>query len=301
MKVQDGSRRVRITRPGIFAGLPEDRYHADPVPETSLSYSGAKLLLDCPARFQHERQHPRSTSTFDEGRAAHAKVLGVGEPTIAVPAELLSSDGGIRSNDAKAWVAEHKTAGYTVLKPDVVDRIDAMAEQLRQHPIAAKLLRDGEPERSLFDRDPETSIMLRCRLDWTTRLRSGRPCIVDYKTSTTADPDRFGKTANDFNYVMQDRWYPELADRLTGESHAFLFIVQEKTAPYLVSVCELDAESRAVGAQRNRDARRLYLDCMTSGLWPGYEARVHRVSLPPYVLRDAPIDIDEIPTEGEAA
>ena len=36
-----------ITKPGIYE-MPEDDYHADPVPDWSLSASGAKLLLDLP-------------------------------------------------------------------------------------------------------------------------------------------------------------------------------------------------------------------------------------------------------------
>ena len=34
-----------ITKPGVY-DLPEDDYHADPVPDWSLSASGAKLLLE---------------------------------------------------------------------------------------------------------------------------------------------------------------------------------------------------------------------------------------------------------------
>lgn len=284
-----------VTEPGIYAGMPEDVYHADPVPETSLSNSGAKLLLDCPARFRHAQQHPKTSKAFDEGTAAHAKVLGVGAEVVEIPDGILASNGATSTTAAKTFIAEARAAGQVPLKSDVVARIDAMAAKLLEHPTAAALLRTGEPETSLFDRDPDTHVMLRARLDWRTRLRSGRPAIVDYKTSDSADPQQFGRIAARFGYHGQDPWYRELADRLFDEPHAFVFVVQEKTAPFLVSVCELDDAARAAGAARNRRARQLYVECMTSGVWPGYAPIVHPVSLPPWALRDTdPITESEI-------
>jgi hypothetical protein len=296
MRLLKGAKRRTITRPGAYADLPEDVYHGDPVPETSLSNSGAKKILDSPARFRHDQLNPpTATRAFNVGRAAHAKALGVGAPTVAVPDELLSPDGGIRSNAAKAWVAEHEAAGATVLKRDVVEQIDRMAAALLAHEIAGPLLRQGIPELSLFARDPETRIMLRARLDWLTRLRSGRPVIVDYKTAESANPRRFGRAAHDFGYHMQDDTYREVANLLVDQpdEHAFLFVVQEKTAPFLVSVCEMDDDARAVAAQANRAARRLYVECMTSGVWPGYAPVVHPISLPAYAGNDLPTFDDQ--------
>ena len=66
------------------------------------------------------------------------------------------------------------------------------------------------------------------------------------------------------------------------EPPAFLFIVQEKEPPYLVSVCELDDDSRAAGAEPNATARALFLECMTTGEWPAYAPRVHPVTIPRY-------------------
>ena len=62
--------------------MPEDAYHAH---EGSVSASELKRVLDCPARYQHERQVPRQPRTvFDVGHAAHAKVLGVGAPVTVI-------------------------------------------------------------------------------------------------------------------------------------------------------------------------------------------------------------------------
>lgn len=266
--------------PGLYTDLDETKYHADPIPEGSLSVSGAKKILDSPARFKHEQENRTEKKAFDFGHAAHAKVLGRGLPVAVIPDEFLAKNGATSTTAAKEFIAAARERGDTPLKSDEAAVIDAMAAKLAEHTTASKLLAAGEAERSMFWRDEETRIMLRGRTDWVTILPNGRPCIVDYKTTArSANPDRFRWEARDFDYHMQDCHYREGLDILTGDRHAFLFIVQEKTAPYLVSVVELDDDARDVGAQRNRVARRIYLDCRTRDEWPAFPG-ITRINLP---------------------
>lgn len=268
-----------VTVPGIY-DIDEAEYHADPVPESSLSVSGAKVILDCPARYQWTRQNRRVTKAFDFGHAAHAKILGVGMRVAVIPDDVLSSNGGTNTKAARAFIDEAREAGAVPLKATEAAKVDAMAEQLAQHPIAAKLFADGTPEVSAFWRDPDTNVMLRGRCDWVTKWADGRPVIVDFKTTTNASPAEFRWEAGRFGYHMQDVWYRELLDGITGEQHLFLFVAQEKEPPYYVTVHELDDDARDVGAQRNRVARRLYLDCVTRDHWPAYPPVVHSLSIP---------------------
>lgn len=274
-----------VTGPGLHDGLDEAAYHADPVPESSLSVTGAKRILDCPARFAWERENRTEKRAFDFGHAAHAKVLGVG---LGVEVVLTTAKDGAkteardrRTKSAQDHEADIRARGLVPLIRAEMDTVDAMAAQLAAHPLAARLFRDGTSELSMFWRDEATKIMLRGRIDWLTTLGSSRTVIVDYKTTAReAHPERFGWEAGDHGYHMQDCWYREGYRLLTGDDPAFLFVVQEKTRPYLVSVCELDDEAREVGAQRNQVARATYLDCMTRGEWPGYAPVVHPVSIP---------------------
>ena len=59
-----------------------------------------------------------------------------------------------------------------------------------------------------------------------------------------------------------------------------VFIVQEKSPPYLVNVLELDGPALLVGQQRNRRAIDVYRECRESGVWPGYGDDVAVVGLP---------------------
>lgn len=261
-----------ITEPGVYPEISDDDYHGDPVPEGSLSCSGAKKLVPpgTPAQFLYELENPpETTKALDEGKAAHALVLGTGPELVKIPFDVWTT------NEAKAQVKDAKDRGAIPLKPKQWNMVMGMAAALREHPTAAALLdpERGAPEQSLFARHPGTGIMLRARLDWLPEpTEGGRLIIADYKTARCAHPQVFAKAAADYGYHQQDPWYLELV-RLLGlaEDLAFVFIVQEKTAPYLVSVCQLHDDDRRIGHAQNQEAINLYAECKSTGVWPGYD------------------------------
>jgi hypothetical protein len=272
---------MEVTEPGVY-DLTAETYHADPVPERlgrSLSASGAKKLLppSCPAIFEWERRNGRPPKdAFDFGHAAHQMVLGVGAEIATI--------------DAKDWrtkaAAEAKDAAHAEGKIPLLAKdfqvVAAMAGAIRSHPIASVLLdpANGKPEQSLFRQD-ESGVMLRSMLDWLPNSTTGRMIVPDYKTSTSASPEVFAKSVANYRYHMQDAWYRDMVTGLgLADDVAFVFIVQEKTPPYLVTVVELDTEAVRIGRELNRQAIDLYAECQSSGIWPGYTEDVELISLP---------------------
>ena len=227
------------------------------------------MLRTSPARWKWEQEHPTTKKVFEFGKAAHAKVLGVGSVITVIPADLLATNGAESTTKAKDFRAEHEAAGEVVLKAADAEVVDAMAAAIEDHHEARALLADGTAEQSMAWRDPDTRILMRGRTDWVTEWR-GTPVVVDYKTCSDANPDEFRWDARNFDYHMQDAWYRQMRDGITGTPHGFLFIAQEKTPPYLVSVVQLDDESRARGHERNQLARAVWLECMTADHWPAY-------------------------------
>ncbi len=66
----------------IVHDMPEEEYHRRP----ELSSTGARLLLDSPAKYAYAQTHPQPhKQAFDVGHAVHARVLGVGSPAVDVP------------------------------------------------------------------------------------------------------------------------------------------------------------------------------------------------------------------------
>lgn len=275
--------------PGVWQDVPAEAYHADPVPGGSLSASGVKELVPpkgCPARFRYNQDHGRpDTAAFDFGRAAHRMVLGVGEPIVEVQADNWKTKAAQQTRD------EARAAGASPVLTRELEVIEAMAAALRQHPVAAALLAPGTgiPEVTLVWQDDRTGINLRARLDWLRHSQPGHRLVIpDYKTCAEASPDAFARSADTYGYHTQADHYLDGVGRLLGEPDpAFVFIAQEKTPPYIVSVFELDHEAMQVGAVRNRWARDIYAHCQATGEWPAYvpDHEPYLLALPPWVAK----------------
>jgi len=270
-----------ITEPGVY-DIPEADYHADPVPGGSLSSSGARKLLppSCPALYRWERDHPEPKRHFEYGTAAHRMVLGLGAEWV------LLDYPDYRTKAAQQARDDARAAGAVPILSPELEQITAMAEAIREHPLAGPLLcrEDVQPEQSLFWHDDEFGIWRRARLD---AVRSGaRLFIADYKTTACAEPERFGKSIANYGYHAQGAWYQDAAAELLGDDPAFLLVAQEKTPPYLVTVCELDQPAIAAGRSLNRRAMEVYRDCTEAGIWPGYTDDVALLSLPAWALRE---------------
>lgn len=276
-----------ITEPGIYPDLDADQYHSHP----ALSASGAKLLVppSTPAHYRWAMDNPQPTRKhFDIGTAAHTLVLGHGPEPVAYPEEVLSSNGAASTKAAKEWEAEARANGKLPLKQAEVAQVLAMAEQIRSHPVAGRLFSpdNGKPEQSMFWHDTTNGITRRARLDWLPNpTATGRLIIADYKTAVSAEPSKWIKAATDYGVHMQHANYVHGAQTLgLSDQVAFVFVVQEKTAPYLVSVIEVDPEGVGVGMGLMDMAARRYAEGITTGKWPGYGDEVHQVNLPVYYL-----------------
>ncbi|MFB7605228.1 PD-(D/E)XK nuclease-like domain-containing protein [Streptomyces gardneri] len=260
--------------PGLY-DIPAELYHSDPIPGGSLSSTGIRRLTDCPARFKYFLDNPEPYKpAFEFGTAAHTVVLGDGPGLIVVDEDLWNT------KETKAKVAAIRAAGNVPLKAAAKRRIDDMAEALASHSEAAELLQPGcgVAEQSAFWPDPR-GVWRRTRFDW---LRPDG--IGDYKTTTSVHPDAISKTVEKWGYYQQDPWYRETAIELglIPADGFFKFVFQEKTAPYLVQVVELDFPARVIGSERNNRAIHTYLMCQATGYWPAYSDTTTYISLPPW-------------------
>ncbi|MFC8271118.1 PD-(D/E)XK nuclease-like domain-containing protein [Streptomyces sp. NPDC057271] len=270
-----------IAEPGVY-DIPAEEYHAH---RDSLSSTGARTILKAPALFRYEQDHPQPRrAVFDFGTAAHRLVLGDGPELVAVEAD------DWRTKAARAERDDVEAAGGVALLAADYDRVQAMADTLRRHPIASALFAPdaGRPEQSLFWKDAPTGVMRRARLDWLPHPRDGRLVVTDYKTTVCAAPDALERTILTYGYHQQAAWYLDgvRALELGDESAVFLLVFQEKTAPYLITVVQLPLTDLRLGAAMNRKALNAYAECMASGRWPGYvpDDRPHLLSLPAWAM-----------------
>lgn len=271
-----------IERKGLVYGLPEAEYHA---PKDELSSTGAKLLLESPAKFKHQvidgnRVHRAS---YDLGTAVHTRVLGVGTNFITYPDEHLTKSGNA-STAAKtvAWATEQRAEGKVILSPSDALVSEAMSEAVLSHPLARKLFeREGRSEVSVFD--DSYDIKRRGRFDY---LPDDGGIAVDLKTTMDASPAGFAKSAAKFGYHIQRGHYIDILRSATGRELDMLFVTVEKEAPYLVAVHKLSTEFAEMGEGEALAAAGIYRTCMESGEWPGYPVEINELAPPMYAIYD---------------
>lgn len=263
-----------LLAPEIRDGLSAEEYHAD---RTSISSTGLRKLLapGCPAQFKYDLDHPQPPKKeFDLGHAAHLLVLGEGPELEVVPGARWDS------KEAKAKLVEVRARGAVPLKEHEHEQVQAMAAAIRQHPIAGGLFTPGTgiAERSIFFTDPATGVRCRVRPDWLKPLPGMNLC-VDYKTCADASPIAVSRAIRDRSYHQQDALYIDGIDAAmpADEGTRFIFVFQSKTAPYLITVRELNQQDRDIGRARNDRALRIYADCTASGEWPDWTGPVTEI------------------------
>ena len=261
---------------GVVHGMDSDDYHSHP----ALSSTEMRELLDCPARFHWNRSHPREDSkVFDLGRAAHRLVLGDGQDIVEIDAP------DWRTKKAQEARRDSRESGFLPLLTKEVREMEAMAAALRRHPVAGPLFAPGTgiAEDSLFWRDSVTGVPLRARIDWTKNPVAGRRRVLaEYKSADRVDPPSVSRAVENYGYHQQ---CPHYLDGFTslglgGPDTMIALVFQERTAPYLVHVTQLNATAMQIGRAKNREAIRVYQECLRSEQWPGYGDAVSLTALP---------------------
>lgn len=261
---------------GVIPDMDDNVYHGF---TEILSSSGAREILppSCPAEFRWKQEHRVEKPYFDEGHAAHKLVLGIGMPIVEVPFKSW------QYKEAKIIRDLCYEKNQVPLLSKDKQKVEDMAEALQRHPVARDLLQGGKPEQSLFWEDEGTGARLRCRPDyawddWST--------LVDYKTSTTAQPAAFEKAVLNYRYHMQDDFYSQGVISLELHPNPdFVFIVQSKEPPYAVSCIRIDGNTRTLGYHLNRQAIEMFASCQRTGQWPEWGNRIHTVGLSGWGIR----------------
>jgi len=273
----------------VATDIPDEAYHRMP----ELSSSQAKALLESPAKFNYWRGKVRPPkSEYDLGHAVHTKVLGIGADIVEIPNDLLSADGGVRTNAAKEWVQQARDEGRVPLKAAELRPINDAAESVLRHEKAAALFsQPGNPEVSVMTVDLETEVPIRARFDYLPFPRSPRAIGVDLKTAKDASPRGFAKAAFDYSYHLQQEWYRHTYRIATGEEVEFAFVVVELEPPYLVGYYNLSDTFMDMGRTKGAQARALYAECTRTNTWPGYDEGMVTLE-PPFW---AAVQFEEVP------
>lgn len=228
------------------------------------------LLTKTPLHFKYELENPKEdTPALSFGRAAHKMVL---EPSSFDEEFAVAPVCDRRTKEGKEVYAQFlaDSEGKEVITADVYEQICAMSEAIRSDYWANEFLSDGVAETSVFWTDLETGEQCKVRPDYLTEV-NGRKFIVDYKSTDSCQDGHFERSARKYGYKFQAGMYREGMFQDTYEDYGFVFVAQEKTAPYAVRVFICSDEYINEGYDQFRTAIGLYHYCKEHNNWFGYD------------------------------
>ena len=234
------------------------------------------ILQKTPMHFLYEQMNPKEdTPSLAFGRAVHKAIL---EPdtfwdefALGIVVDRRTKEGKQRYEDFLATVGTKE-----VVSPSDMEIIRDMKAVIDKDPIAKKFL-TGETEQSFFWTDAATGEKCKVRPDCISEV-DGKTYLVDYKTTDSCADGAFERSVRKYGYKFQSGMYREGYFQNTFKDAGFVFVAQEKTAPYAVRVYMCTEEFIDEGYNQFREAIGILHDCNLKNHFYGYEGPNNELS-----------------------
>ena len=227
------------------------------------------ILQKTPKHFLFEQTHPKEdTSALLFGRATHKMIL---EPETFSDEFVEGISVDRRTKEGKAAWADFvsRVGDRDVITPEDMEILREMKKAIDADPIASMFLK-GEHEQSFFWTDASTGEKCKVRPDCITEV-DGKTYLVDYKTTDSCANGAFERSVRKYGYKFQSGMYREGYFQCTFKDAGFVFVAQEKSAPYAVRVYMCSEEFINEGYNQFREAIGIYHDCKVNDHFYGYE------------------------------
>lgn len=274
-----------IVNPGIYPGIPREKYHAQLTAWPSLSNSLAHdiLFAGCPfeawfTSYLNPDAVSENKAEFDLGTAGHLIIL---EPEKFDAGTVILDFGDYKKDAAKQGRDDAWAAGKTPLLPKQLKVVRAMREAVFANKATREIVEGGAAEETIIARDPVTGVYLKARPDYRFRIK-GEAVMTDVKI-TDPNPTAFANRVGDMGYFMQDPFYRTVHELATGEPVVdFRFLCISPKPPHLVSVNRVKQQDIDEGMACMRAAIDRFAECVATNHWPDYSGQVHEVTQPAY-------------------
>ena len=234
------------------------------------------ILQKTPMHFLYEQTHPKEdTPSLLLGRAVHKGIL---EPETFFEEFAVAPKCDRRTKEGKEIYQKfiEENSNMEVITEEDLDMIRDMKAVI-DHDIHASTFLNGEHEQSFFWTDSATGERCKVRPDCISQV-DGKKYLVDYKTTESCADGAFERSVRKYGYKFQAGMYREGYFQNTFEDVGFVFVAQEKTAPYAVRVYICSDEFINEGYNQFREAIGIYHECKTKNHYWGYEGANNDVS-----------------------
>lgn len=289
-------------QPRVFMSdeLSNEDYHAE---KEHVSGSFLHTLLAyCPAKAKFTP--PKDAAHFTFGTTAHTNMLEkhrfdaeyIRLPEQSEFKDLITSEAGIKSFLKAEGVAGYSTKSLDELlemvartgkKPHIwhqilkqvqdeakgrvivpgrdYDRVMTMREVVMSNGAMREVVESGHPEISIFVM--LNGVKVKVRIDRIT----ADACIVDYKSTKSAERREFGRHALNLGYWLKMALQHDAFQAYYGHAPtAVKLLAQEKEEPYLAKLYRLSDFQLEQGRMQYMAALALFKRCSETNVWPSY-------------------------------
>ena len=236
------------------------------------------IFTKTPMHFKYQLEHPKEdTSSLAFGRAAHKYIL---EKDDFFNEFAVAPECDRRTKEGKEIYAEFvaSSEGKDVISAADFEQICEMAQAIDDDPFAREFFNaDAIYEKSYFWTDSATGEVCKVRPDCITEFE-GKKYIVDYKTTDSCADGHFERSVKKYGYKFQAGMYREGVFQNELEDFGFVFVAQEKTAPYAVRVYFCSEAFIQEGYDQFREAIGILHYCKTYNNFYGYEGADSRMT-----------------------
>lgn len=278
---------------GQILDLENNDYHNN---QYYVSASGLKKIKKSPLHFKEEPKEETEAMTF--GSAYHTYILEPekfeSEYFIYDPNKRPEPTKTMASNLNKDWKNNIYLQNKNVIDIEDFKKIQSMKDRLYSHIYARSLINKGIAEQSYFmncKTFEDREINIKIRPDY---IKEKKRLIVDLKTTSDASELGFQKNAANYDYHIQAALYVDMIEKFynDGMSWSFIFIAQEKSAPYAFGIYEASPQFIAQGRYEYEQLILLYQQCKDNDKYPGYQVfcenkfGIKELNLPHWAIRE---------------
>lgn len=279
---------------GIHKRVPHEIYHGRHL--GLVSKSAIEQIDRSPAHYRNwvesadDGATRRHSPALAFGGAWHCSVL---EPERFATSYIVEPEwGDCRANQATGTTTEQgrenkrkrdewrsANEGKARVSAEDMSTMLAMTAAVRAHPLASRMLADGEPELTVVWTDPETGLRCKTRTDYYV---SKRRMAVDLKSADDASYSAFRRAAANFGYHTSDAFYRAGFGAVGERIEHYVFVVVEKTPPYGVALYSLHTDDIQKGHAHVVDGTMRLAECIRNDDWPAYPVTIQTLALPPW-------------------
>jgi hypothetical protein len=267
---------MKITEPGIYRGVLDADYRADPCPSPSLTQSAVKTLIErspLHAWTENKRLNPNyehdDDTKFDIGNVAHKLILGRGKEIEIVPFADWRKKEAQTAREAAADTGKIAVLDHQF--EQAVEMVKAAREQLRKHEDKDAFTEGAAEVMIAWEED---GIWFRSLIDW---LSDDLCTVDDYKsTGMSVAPHVIGLRAEAAGWNVQAAFIERGLDIIHPESagrRRYRFIAQETDKPNALTVMHMNEHWMTMGRKKVEVGIQLWRHAITTNKWPGYPAR----------------------------